>query len=102
MKGAVSPQILCSRSISSDRPILTLYTKENCSLCDDAKEVLQDFPNKFTLEEVDITTPENKHWYKQYRYEIPVFHFQGQFLMKHRVDVKLLTQKLDEYYSAMK
>lgn len=60
------------------------------------------FSFQFTLEEVDITAPENKHWYKQYRYEIPVFHLQGQFLMKHRVDTKLLETKLKEHHSRMK
>lgn len=43
---------------------------------------------------MDITLPENKEWYKKYRYDIPVFHLNGQFLMKHRADLKVFHQRL--------
>lgn len=43
---------------------------------------------------MDISLPENKEWYKKYRYDIPVFHLNGQFLMKHRVDLKVFHQRL--------
>jgi len=77
-------------------PTLTLYTKYPCPLCDEAKEVLMKSPywNQFVWEEVDIRLPENKKWFGRYRYEIPVFHLNGKFLMKHRVDLKLLEQRL--------
>lgn len=52
---------------------------------------------QYKLEEVDITLPENKEWYKKYRYDIPVFHFEGKFLMKHRANFKLCEQTLTEY-----
>ncbi|XP_038952446.2 glutaredoxin-like protein C5orf63 homolog isoform X4 [Rattus norvegicus] len=53
-------------------PVLTLFTKE-----------------------VDITLPENSTWYERYKFDIPVFHLNGQFLMKHRVNTsKLETQLL--------
>lgn len=77
-------------------PLLTLYTKYPCPLCDEAKEVLMKSPfwNQFEWHEVDIRLPENKKWFGRYRYEIPVFHLNGKFLMKHRVDLKLLEQRL--------
>lgn len=37
---------------------------------------------------------ENKEWYKNYRYDIFVFYFNGQFLMKYRVDLKVFQQRL--------
>lgn len=43
---------------------------------------------------MDISLPENKEWYKKYRYDIPVFHLNGQFLMKHRADLKVFHQRL--------
>lgn len=49
---------------------------------------------QFELETVDITLPENKEWYKKYRHDIPVFHLNGQFLMKHRADLKVFHQRL--------
>lgn len=75
-------------------PVLTLYTKEDCSLCDKALEVLKPYNHQFELETVDISLPENKEWYKNYRYDIPVFHLNGQFLMKHRADLKVFHQRL--------
>jgi hypothetical protein len=51
--------------------------------------------NRFVWQEVDIRLPENAQWFGRYRYEIPVFHLNGKFLMKHRVDLKLLEEKLD-------
>ncbi|XP_071794222.1 glutaredoxin-like protein C5orf63 homolog isoform X2 [Asterias amurensis] len=78
-------------------PILTLFTKDNCSLCDDAKDVLKKYNNQFVLEEVYIDKPENRDYFSKYRYDIPVFHFNGEFLMKHRVDEGLFTETLDKY-----
>lgn len=51
--------------------------------------------NRFVWQEVDIRLPENAQWFGRYRYEIPVFHLNGKLLMKHRVDLKLLEEKLD-------
>lgn len=78
-------------------PILTLYTKENCSLCDEALEVLRPYKHRFQLEEVDIKKKENKDWFNKYRYDIPVFHFNGKFLMKHKVDLQMFEKALKEY-----
>lgn len=49
---------------------------------------------KFVLEQVDITLPENSIWYDRYKYDIPVFHLNGQFLMMHRVNLKKLEKSL--------
>ena len=45
--------------------------------------------------QIDIRLPENAQWFGRYRYEIPVFHLNEKFLMKNRVDLKLLEEKLD-------
>ncbi len=85
----------------SELPVLTLYTKYPCPLCDEAKEILLKSAlwNRFIWQEVDIRLPQNKKWFGMYRYEIPVFHLNGQFLMKHRVDLKILEEKLDNMES---
>ncbi|XP_063817470.1 glutaredoxin-like protein C5orf63 homolog [Pseudophryne corroboree] len=76
------------------RPVLTLFTKNPCPLCDEAKEVLAPYMDRFVLEQVDITLPENAAWYNRYKYDIPVFHLDGQFLMMHRVNIKKLERHL--------
>uniref|UniRef100_A0A8D0FVU0 Glutaredoxin-like protein n=1 Tax=Strix occidentalis caurina TaxID=311401 RepID=A0A8D0FVU0_STROC len=65
-----------------------------CPLCDDAKEVLEPYKRRFILQEVDITLPENSAWYDKYKYDIPVFHLNGKFLMKHRVDIQKFEDQL--------
>ncbi|KAG5272659.1 hypothetical protein AALO_G00167950 [Alosa alosa] len=91
-----SVQLLIRRSYSSplQLPTLTLFTKDPCPLCDDAKEVLEPYKHRFTLQQVDITLPENKVWYDRYKFDIPVFHLNGQFLMMHRVNTTLLEKRL--------
>ncbi|XP_072166667.1 glutaredoxin-like protein C5orf63 homolog [Diadema setosum] len=85
-----------TRKCSSQLPVLTLYTKDPCSLCDDAKGVLQKFSDKLILEEVDITASGNEEWKRLYQYDIPVFHYNGKYLMRHRVDEELLMKRLAE------
>ncbi|XP_042565243.1 glutaredoxin-like protein C5orf63 homolog [Clupea harengus] len=88
--------LLIRRPYCSSRqlPTLTLFTKDPCSLCDDAKEVLEPYKHRYTLQEVDITLPENKVWYDRYKFDIPAFHLNGQFLMMHRVNTTLLEKRL--------
>lgn len=76
---------------STVEPIkLVLYTKEDCSLCDIAKEQIEDqYPGQFVIEEVDIMK-DNRELFRKYKLDIPVFHFNGQFLMQHRVDTNAL------------
>ncbi|CAL8322151.1 unnamed protein product [Lota lota] len=89
--------VLLQRSYSQKQlPTLTLYTKDPCPLCDDAKETLEPYKHRFLFQTVDITLPENKTWYNKYKYDIPVFHLNGHFLMMHRVDTGLLEQHLTQ------
>ncbi|KAM5169704.1 glutaredoxin-like protein C5orf63 homolog isoform 2-T3 [Callospermophilus lateralis] len=56
------------RNLSASKttlPVLTLFTKDPCPLCDEAKEVLKPYKNRFILQEVDITLPENSAWYER-------------------------------------
>jgi glutaredoxin len=53
---------------------VTLFTRANCSLCVEAKQVLSRFAAKrpFVLREVDISKPENQAWHDRYGMDIPV------------------------------
>ncbi|KAK3799099.1 hypothetical protein RRG08_051377 [Elysia crispata] len=84
-------------SLPNQLPILTLFTKDPCPLCDKAVKKLEPFLNQVTLEKIDITAPGNESLWEKYRYDIPVFHFNGKYLMKHRADVDLFTKALGEY-----
>ncbi|XP_004448218.1 glutaredoxin-like protein C5orf63 homolog [Dasypus novemcinctus] len=90
---------LLLRNLSTSKtalPVLTLFTKDPCLLCDEAKEVIKPYKNRFILQEVDITLPENSAWYERYKFDIPVFHLNGQFLMMHRVNISKLEKQLQK------
>lgn len=62
---------------------LTFFSKPNCGLCDQAKEVIDDvferkeFHNKaVSLEIVNITDRKNAKWWKEYCFDIPVLHIE--------------------------
>ena len=76
-------------------PVLTLFTKEDCQLCDEALEILAPHLHKVQLKEVDITEPGNEEWFGKYRYEIPVFYLQNKFLCKNKIDIDTLFKELD-------
>uniref|UniRef100_A0A2C9KZW3 Glutaredoxin-like protein n=1 Tax=Biomphalaria glabrata TaxID=6526 RepID=A0A2C9KZW3_BIOGL len=58
--------------------------------------------NKVILEKIDITAPENRRYWKSYRYDIPVFHLNGKFIMKHRANIDVFNNELKEYYLQVK
>lgn len=62
-------------------------------------QVLEPIRDQFTLMEVDITAPGNEKWQHLYGHEIPVFYFEGQYLMKHRADMELVRRKIMEYHT---
>lgn len=80
-------------------PVLTLYTKDPCPLCDIAKEEISIHEHRYKFETVDITEQGNETWWDMYKYDIPVFHFEGKFLMNHRANIKLLDKKLTQFES---
>ncbi|XP_034051373.1 glutaredoxin-like protein C5orf63 homolog [Thalassophryne amazonica] len=86
------------RRVFSQRtlPTLTLFTKDPCPLCDEAKEILEPYKHRFVFQQVDISLPQNRMWLDRYKFDIPVFHLNGQFVMKHRVDIALLEQLLQD------
>jgi hypothetical protein len=53
--------------------------------------VIEDaYPNRFQIDEVDIT--KSRELFRKFKFDIPVFYYNNEFLMQHRVD----KQKLDE------
>lgn len=73
---------------------ITLYTKPECMLCDEAKAALLALRDElaFDVEEIDITA--DLALYEAFREEIPVGFLDGQKLFKYRVDPALLRRQL--------
>ena len=82
-----------------NKPILRLLTKDNCSLCEEAKQTLSvsgRFDGQFVLQEVDILQEGNEELFDLYRYEIPVFFLEKKFISKNRIDIDKLQQELEK------
>ena len=84
------------------KPIVTLYTKKGCCLCDEAKAVIETARAKteFELETVDIES--DAELLKKYGEQIPVIFVNGRKAFKFRVDKNELIKKLLRETSGMK
>lgn len=77
------------------RPRVTLFTKVDCPLCDEAKAVLQQARGRvpFDLELVDIEV--DREYYEAYKWEIPVVHVDGRLAFKHHLDLEKVVTRLE-------
>ncbi|QLQ80991.1 hypothetical protein HG537_0E03460 [Torulaspora globosa] len=89
---------------------LTLFSKDNCGLCDKAKDVMshvlksnQEFKQKAVYTIVDINDPANKDWWEKYCFDIPVLHIEDSTregsLVKifHRLDENDVMNKINSF-----
>jgi glutaredoxin len=73
---------------------ITLYSKPDCHLCEEAQDVLRRLRSElgFELSEVDITTDEALH--RAYFERIPVVTLGDEELFEYFVDEEMLRQRL--------
>jgi glutaredoxin len=78
---------------------ITLFTKEGCTLCDTAKEVLQSVRAEYphSLRAIDITDDDQTYYWDKYKYDIPVLHINGQYWAKHRITADQARAVLQSY-----
>jgi glutaredoxin len=74
--------------------LLEIYSKENCQLCDELKEIVKKVNKKidFEIKEIDIT--KDNDIFEKYKYDIPVVHLNGIIAFKHRITESELIKKL--------
>jgi len=76
------------------KPLVTLYTRAGCHLCDDAKNVLAAAQHRaaFDYEERDIDAdPELRRLYNE---EVPVIAIDGRKAFKYRLDMNEFLKRL--------
>jgi glutaredoxin len=71
-----------------------IYSKADCSLCDDAKAILEEVRLRVPFELVEIDIEKDASAFERYRYDIPVVFIDGQKAFKHRLDARLVEQRL--------
>lgn len=74
---------------------IVLYTRGECPLCEEAKEVLDEVRRKrpFEYREIEITTSPDLA--KRYKNLIPVLAIDGEVAFVGRVDAKALRARLE-------
>jgi glutaredoxin len=76
-------------------PVVTLYGKPGCHLCDEARAVVERVraERPFELEQVDVTL--DPVLYREYGERIPVLALDGQELFEFHVEEAVLVERLD-------
>jgi len=79
-------------------PVITFFTRPDCSLCDAALFVLRRVraAHPFELAVVNIDEPGQESWHAAYRHDIPVVHLNGVEIFRHRIDERCLRAILRE------
>jgi Glutaredoxin-like domain (DUF836) len=67
--------------------VVTLFTKEGCTLCDKVVDVLRELrpDHPHSLVAVDITDDDQGYYWDRYKYDIPVLHLNSVYWTKHRL-----------------
>ena len=99
-------------------PIVRLFTRPGCTLCEPVKYIIQRSKNKFitpttassssspssafVYEEINIDLSAHHEWHMKYTNDIPVVHINGIEVARHRMEEKSFIQKLIEAGCKMK
>ncbi|KAL9638188.1 MAG: hypothetical protein Q9164_001723, partial [Protoblastenia rupestris] len=75
---------------------ITLFTRQNCSLCDTAKSILKDIgkSRSFDYYEIDVMSKDQEHWKNAYEFDTPVIHVQRVFHTYAKPDIATEPEKL--------
>jgi hypothetical protein len=79
-------------------PLVRLFTRVNCCLCEPVKFILQKSQQRygFRLEYVDLARPENKHFLAAYSDHIPVVDLDGREIARHKLEERELVKHLEQ------
>lgn len=75
---------------------IVLYSKENCCLCDEAKDILRELQVEW--EEVDIY--KNEQWLERYQLMIPVIEIDGEIVAYGRIHKDVIKKRLQQIRSS--
>lgn len=73
---------------------ITIYSKKDCHLCEEAKQVLKRFVDEYSLEIEEIDINEDKDLFEKYQFEIPVIFLNDRKLFKYRIDEEKLRKAI--------
>ena len=73
---------------------ITLYTRKDCCLCEEMKEVLRKVAREFPLEVKEIDVDSAPELQEQYGREVPVLFIDGRKAFKYRLTEGELKKRL--------
>jgi glutaredoxin len=76
------------------KPTLILYTRKDCCLCQEMKEVVRPVAESFTLTVQELDVDSSGELQEQYGNEVPVLLVNGRKAFKYRVTAKELAKRL--------
>lgn len=85
----------------SESPVLTLYQRAGCHLCEDMQAILYELvdPDSFVLEQVDIDTDPVLR--ARFDRDVPVLMHRDQELCRHFLDLEAVQRVLAGYNTAI-
>ena len=75
-------------------PLVTLYTRRGCCLCDDAKAVLAAARGRAAYEYQEVDIDGDPELVRMYNDELPVVAINGVKVFKYKVDMQEFLKKL--------
>jgi glutaredoxin len=79
---------------------ITLFTRRNCCLCNEAHEALdavaRSHPFVLLVVDVDRDLPKGDPRASRYAVNVPVVELDGEVIFQHRIDVQTLERMLSE------
>lgn len=78
------------------KPIVTLYTRNGCHLCETAKEMIGDLRNHVDFDYKECNIELNDDWTEKYGLMIPVVMMDGKEIQYGQVDKSTLFKALTE------
>ena len=73
---------------------LTVYTRRDCCLCEEMKEVIRKVAEEIALEAKEVDVDERPDLQEKYGSEVPVLFINGRKAFKYRVTARELKKKL--------
>ena len=73
---------------------ITLFTKPNCHLCDEALEEIELAREEIRFKLVLVNILNDPETYERYKHDIPVVHLNGVEIFRHRLSSLKLIEKL--------
>lgn len=74
---------------------IKIYSREECHLCEEAKNILVRFAARYPLEIEEIDIDKDANASEKYRHEIPVIFLENRKLFKYKIDEEKLRKAIE-------